>query len=82
MRPPVDALKENLAGYIDNELKTLVIDGGGGSKRTAGFQRAVQRAVIHAQGWGRDTVTGAGVLVGIFSERERAPPLTFSVSST
>jgi hypothetical protein len=63
-------LKANLAGYIDNSLKTLVIDDGGESKRTVGFQRAVQRAVIHAQGWGRHTVTGAEVLVGIFSERE------------
>jgi hypothetical protein len=44
------ALKENLAGYIDDKLKTLVIDDGGESKRTVGFQRAVQRAVIHAQG--------------------------------
>ena len=64
------ALKENLASYIDNKLKTLVTDDGGESKPTAGFQRAVQRAVIHAQGWGRHTVTGAAVLVGIFSERE------------
>jgi len=47
-----------------------VIDEGGVPKWTAGFQRVVQRAVIQAQGAGRDTVTGAELLVNIFAERE------------
>src|SRR6185503_18325764 len=37
---------------------------------TAGFQRVVQRAVIHVQSSGRAEVTGANVLVAMFSERE------------
>ncbi|HAD84729.1 MAG TPA: ATP-dependent Clp protease ATP-binding subunit ClpA, partial [Brevundimonas sp.] len=37
---------------------------------TAGFQRVIQRAVIHVQSSGREEVTGANVLVAIFSERE------------
>ncbi len=40
------------------------------SKPTAGFQRVIQRAVIHVQSSGRDEVTGANVLVAIFAERE------------
>jgi hypothetical protein len=63
-------LRENLAGYIDNELKNLVIEGGE-SRPTAGFQRTVQeRAVLQAQESARDRVTGASVLVAIFAEWE------------
>ncbi len=40
------------------------------SKPTAGFQRVLQRAAIHVQSSGREEVTGANVLVAIFSERE------------
>ena len=40
------------------------------AKPTAGFQRVVQRAVIHVQSSGREEVTGANVLVAMFSERE------------
>ena len=42
----------------------------GDPKPTAGFQRVVQRAAIHVQSSGRDEVTGANVLVALFSERE------------
>jgi hypothetical protein len=65
------ALKTNLVGYIDDELKDLAIARGDDTKPTAGFQRVVQRAVIQVQGSGRDAeITGAHVLVGIFAERE------------
>jgi hypothetical protein len=63
------ALKENLASYIDNELKRLVIDDDRDTNPTAAFQRVVQRARHHAQGLGRDA-TGADILVAIFAERE------------
>ena len=39
-------------------------------KPTAGFQRVLQRAAIHVQSSGREEVTGANVLVAMFSERE------------
>jgi hypothetical protein len=45
-------------------------DDGEEAKPTAGFQRVIQRAVIHVQSSGRDEVTGANVLVAIFAERE------------
>ena len=48
----------------------LVVDDGEDAKPTAGFQRVIQRAVIHVQSSGREEVTGANVLVAIFSERE------------
>jgi ATP-dependent Clp protease ATP-binding subunit ClpA len=63
-------LKEKLVSYIDNELKTLVTDDGSDSRPTAGFQRAIQRAVIHVQSSGGEEVTGANVLVAILAERD------------
>ena len=63
-------LKKNLANYLDTELKSLVVEDGEDAKPTAGFQRVIQRAVIHVQSSGRDEVSGANVLVAVFSERE------------
>ena len=66
----LEKLKRNLASYLESELENLVTDGGEDSKPTAGFQRVIQRAVIHVQSSGREEVTGANVLVAIFAERE------------
>src|SRR3954467_7100197 len=66
----LDVLRRNLVDYVDSELANLVADGRQDSKPTAGFQRVIQRAVIHVQSSGRDEVTGANVLVAIFAERE------------
>ena len=63
-------LRENLTDYIDTELSNLVTGYDDDSKPTAGFQRVIQRAVIHVQSSGREEVTGANVLVAIFAERE------------
>ncbi len=65
-----EKLKRNLTSYLESELDNLVTDGGEDSKPTAGFQRVIQRAVIHVQSSGREEVTGANVLVAIFAERE------------
>jgi hypothetical protein len=43
------ALAEKLVGYLDNELKRLVIDNGADPKPTAGFQRVVQRAELRGK---------------------------------
>src|SRR5271170_5736386 len=66
----LEALRKNLVQYIDSELENLVVESNEEAKPTAGFQRVVQRAVIHVQSSGRDEVTGANVLVAIFAERE------------
>jgi len=63
-------LQENLTDYIDTELSNLITGYNEDSKPTAGFQRVIQRAVIHVQSSGREEVTGANVLVAIFAERE------------
>ncbi|RAK61541.1 ATP-dependent Clp protease ATP-binding subunit ClpA [Phenylobacterium hankyongense] len=64
------SLRTTLTNYVDNELRSLVVDDGEDAKPTAGFQRVIQRAVIHVQSSGREEVSGANVLVAIFSERE------------
>jgi ATP-dependent Clp protease ATP-binding subunit ClpA len=66
----LDVIKQNLENYIDNELSSLIVDNGEEAKPTAGFQRVIQRAVIHVQSSGREEVTGGNVLVAIFAERE------------
>ncbi len=66
----LDKLRRSLSTYLESELENLVTDGGEDSKPTAGFQRVIQRAVIHVQSSGREEVTGANVLVAIFAERE------------
>jgi ATP-dependent Clp protease ATP-binding subunit ClpA len=66
----LERLKRSLVDYIDGELDNLVMDAADDSKPTAGFQRVIQRAVIHVQSSGREEVTGANVLVAIFAERE------------
>ncbi|MTH97723.1 ATP-dependent Clp protease ATP-binding subunit ClpA [Roseibium sp. RKSG952] len=66
----LDVIRRNLVEYIDNELDNLIVDSEDDSKPTAGFQRVIQRAVIHVQSSGREEVTGANVLVAIFAERE------------
>jgi ATP-dependent Clp protease ATP-binding subunit ClpA len=63
-------LRAALQKYVDEELLTLVIEDGEDAKPTTGFQRVVQRAVLHVQNSGRDEVTGANVLVALFTERE------------
>ncbi|NNC72463.1 MAG: ATP-dependent Clp protease ATP-binding subunit ClpA [Sphingomonadaceae bacterium] len=66
----ISELQEAVAVYLDNELEALKIDGTTDPSPTSGFQRVVQRAILHVQSSGRDEVTGANVLVALFSERE------------
>ncbi|MFY7962159.1 MAG: ATP-dependent Clp protease ATP-binding subunit ClpA [Elsteraceae bacterium] len=66
----VEKLRKDLIHHLDNELTNLVSPRGEEAKPTAGFQRVIQRAVIHVQSSGRSEVTGANVLVAMFSERE------------
>jgi ATP-dependent Clp protease ATP-binding subunit ClpA len=66
----IDDLRKTLVTYIDAELDNLVTGYDEDSKPTAGFQRVIQRAVIHVQSSGREEVSGANVLVAIFAERE------------
>ena len=56
--------------YLEQEYQALTSSDGADPQPTAGFQRVIQRAILHVQSSGKDTVTGANVLVALFSERD------------
>ena len=66
----LEQLRGRLVEYLDTELTPLVSKAARDAQPTNSFQRVVQRAIVHVQTSGREEVTGANVLVGIFSERE------------
>lgn len=67
----LEALRDTLEKYVDEDLSMLRTDGRGQeSVPTTAFQRVIQRAAIHVQSSGRDVVTGANVLVAFFAERD------------
>ena len=66
----LNKLRNDLGEFLDKDLAGLATDRPGDPKPTAGFQRVVQRAAIHVQSSGKDEVSGANVLVALFSERE------------
>ena len=67
----IDKLRGALESFLDGETAGLAADGDGtDATPTASFQRVIQRAVHHVQMSGREEVTGANVLVAVFSERE------------
>ncbi|MCK5285001.1 MAG: ATP-dependent Clp protease ATP-binding subunit ClpA [Alphaproteobacteria bacterium] len=63
-------IKDQLSAYIKNDLTYLINTEIEEAKPTTAFQRVLQRAAIHVQSSGREEVTGANVLVALFSERE------------
>jgi ATP-dependent Clp protease ATP-binding subunit ClpA len=66
----LERLRSRINTFLDEELRGLIIAGNEEAKPTLSFQRAVQRALFHVQAAGREEVTGANVIVAIFSERE------------
>lgn len=66
----LDDLRQQLEQYLEEEISYLVNHQIEESKPTTAFQRVLQRAAIHVQSSGREEVTGANVLVALFSERE------------
>jgi len=63
-------LSDTVTHYLDTELDSLKVAGSVDPSPTSGFQRVVQRAILHVQSSGKEEVTGANVLVALFSERE------------
>jgi ATP-dependent Clp protease ATP-binding subunit ClpA len=63
-------LSDVVRQYLDQEYQSLKTEEKGDPAPTAGFQRVIQRAILHVQSSGKDTVTGANVLVALFSERD------------
>ena len=66
----IEELKNNLEDFIKNDLSNLTDNFSGEPKLTNSFQRVLQRAAIHVQSSGRESVTGANMIVALFSEKE------------
>ena len=66
----IEELRAILNDFITNELTALKLNKGEEVKPTTSFQRVIQRAANHVQMSGSEEVTGANILVAIFSERE------------
>ncbi len=67
----VKELRNNLEQFIEMNLKELISSASENEiKPTLGFQRVIQRAVIHVQSSGKEEANAANVLVAVFSERE------------
>ncbi|GAN00089.1 ATP-dependent Clp protease ATP-binding subunit ClpA [alpha proteobacterium U9-1i] len=68
----LDKLRMSLDSYLEEELDSLVVERRDHeeARPTAGFQRVLQRAMLHVDSSGGREVTGANVLVALFSERE------------
>jgi len=63
-------LRAELKAYLDQELENITDDTSLDATPTAGFQRVIQRSILHVQSSGREEVNGSNVLVALFSERE------------
>jgi ATP-dependent Clp protease ATP-binding subunit ClpA len=66
----MDQLRRDLTDHIDSKLEHLVTAVPGTAKPTSTFQHVVQRAILHISKLGRDEITGANVLVALFTEVE------------
>ena len=68
----IDDLRKSLAGFIKENTPTVGGSDEVDTQPTLGFQRVIQRAIMHVQstGSGKKEVTGANVLVAIFGEKD------------
>ena len=66
----VDDLKKALSEFIEQHTPIVAGDGEVNTQPTLGFQRVIQRAILHVQSSGKKEVTGANVLVAIYGEKD------------
>ena len=66
----IDELKKALAEFIVQHTPIVAGDGEVNTQPTLGFQRVIQRSILHVQSSGKKEVTGANVLVAIYGEKD------------
>ena len=66
----IDELKKALSDFIEQHTPIVAGDGEVNTQPTLGFQRVIQRAILHVQSSGKKEVTGANVLVAIYGEKD------------
>ncbi|BEV08951.1 MULTISPECIES: ATP-dependent Clp protease ATP-binding subunit ClpA [unclassified Methylophilus] len=65
-----DTLRSELSQYIEEHTPTVAGSDEVDTQPTLGFQRVIQRAMLHVQSSGKKEVTGANVLVAIYGEKD------------
>src|SRR5438874_5702042 len=66
----MDELRKNLSQHIAEQTPRIAADREVDTQPTLGFQRVIQRAILHVQSSGKKEVTGANVLVAIYGEKD------------
>src|SRR3954470_4325579 len=66
----LEELRTELSQYIEEHTPTVIGQEDVDTQPTLGFQRVIQRAMLHVQSSGKKEVTGANVLVAIFGEKD------------
>ena len=66
----IEALRRELTAFINEHTPTVAGAEEIDTQPTLGFQRVIQRAILHVQSSGKKEVTGANVLVAIFGEKD------------
>jgi ATP-dependent Clp protease ATP-binding subunit ClpA len=66
----LDELRKNLTQHVAEQTPRIAADREVDTQPTLGFQRVIQRAILHVQSSGKKEVTGANVLVAIFGEKD------------
>ncbi|HSI38129.1 MAG TPA: ATP-dependent Clp protease ATP-binding subunit ClpA [Methylotenera sp.] len=66
----LEVLRTELSQYIEEHTPTVIGQDDVDTQPTLGFQRVIQRAMLHVQSSGKKEVTGANVLVAIFGEKD------------
>ena len=66
----LDELRKSLTQHVAEQTPRIAADREVDTQPTLGFQRVIQRAILHVQSSGKKEVTGANVLVAIFGEKD------------
>jgi ATP-dependent Clp protease ATP-binding subunit ClpA len=66
----IDELRKNITEFVAEHTPTVAGTEEVDTQPTLGFQRVIQRAILHVQSSGKKEVTGANVLVAIFGEKD------------
>ena len=66
----VDRLQEELNSFLDQHVPLIPKDSEEDPQPGLGFQRVIQRAILHVQSTGKKEVNGTNVLIAMFAEKE------------
>ncbi|MDP2834396.1 MAG: ATP-dependent Clp protease ATP-binding subunit ClpA [Pseudomonadota bacterium] len=66
----MEDLRRKLADFVERHTPRVPGEADVDTQPTLGFQRVIQRAILHVQSSGKKEVTGANVLVAIFGEKD------------